>query len=336
MLYWCRQRGAPELACARPGHPGLGRRQVEAPHVEVALPAAERLLLEQGVHEAGRVGVELGNLGRRVPLADHEQIDLLRGRPALEEGPHLAGGLAIRGVDEPGGGVDDGGPELAEAVVRVPALEHDLDRGLRPRKPQRFVEAAVRLAVLRRRLPLAVDGREATGVQDPVGPSVDHLEPVLPQIEVVDEPRPAARPRSVGDHLVEGEDLLPQPAGMDVVQPHGLVQEPGVEPRLLSGQCVAAGRDDHHEEETGSDAHHAPILTESAPRRGRPAPPANLPLSIAGESMPPAPSSAAACRSPHRPARIDRIRAAADPERGPRDPDRRIKGLLRSQAGTRA
>ena len=234
-----RERRAPELAGARAGDAGVGRREVEAPDVEVAAPAAERLLVEERLGQPPGVAVELVELLGRVALAEDEEVDLFRRRAALDQRPDLSQRLAIGGVDEAGVGIDDRRPDLVEALVRVPHLQDDLHRVPRPRKAERLVERAVQLARCRRRLPLAVDRGEAARVDHPVRPAVDHLEEVLAQVEVVDEEGAAAGPRPVGHHLVERDDLRARAAAVEVVDAHGPVEEVTVEPG--AGLLLARG-----------------------------------------------------------------------------------------------
>ena len=92
------------------------------------------------------------------------------------------------------------------------------------------MKAAVHLSRFRGGLPFAIDRREPAGVDDQIRPTVDHLEEVLAEIEVVRETGARTGPRPIRHHLVEREDLLPEPAGMDVVDPHCLLQEELVEP----------------------------------------------------------------------------------------------------------
>ena len=269
-----RQRRPTELPGAWPADTGLGRWQVEPPHVEVTLPAPERLLVEQRVHEPGRIGMELGDLCRGVALADHQQVDLLGRRAVLEQRPDLAHRLPVGRVDKPRVRVDHDRPDLVEAVLGIAGLQHYLDRRLRPGEPQRLTKAPVDLPGLGGGLPLAVDRREPTRVQDPVRSPVEHFEQILPQVQTVDQPRAATGPRPVRDHLVQPDDLLTQPARVDVVDPHRLAPEEGVEVgrRLTGGLATKRECDGQGGGEAGGEpmsrASHGDIL---AARGGSPA-----------------------------------------------------------------
>ena len=236
-----RQRRPTDLESSRPADAGAGRRQIEPPHVEVRAATPERLLLEQGADQPPGVGMELGQLRLDVPFADHEQVDLLRRRTALLNGPDLAHGRPIGRIDEPGLGIDHRRPDLVEAVLGVAHLQHDLHRPPRPGKPQRLVERPVHAPRLRRRLPLAVDRREPARVDRPVGPPVDHLEEVLAEVEIVDEPRAAAGPRAVRYDPIQTEDLRSPSAGVEVVDAHRLVDEVGVETLPAGGPALPGG-----------------------------------------------------------------------------------------------
>ena len=225
------QRRAPELAGARATDPRCGGREIDAPHVEVVPPAAERLLLEERLGQPGRVCAELAPLVFRVPLAEDQQVDLLGRRSAREQRPDLAGRGTVGRIDEAGVRIDDRRPDLVKTVLRVAHLQHDLHRPPRPRKAQRLVERAMDLARLRRRLPLAVDRREAARVDHAVRPPVEHLEEIFPEVEVVDETGAAARPRPVGHHPIERDDLRAAPARVEIVDAHRLVDEVLVEAR---------------------------------------------------------------------------------------------------------
>src|SRR5262245_60808588 len=99
-----------------------------------------------------------------------------------------------------------------EAVVRVPLLENNLDCCLRPRETQRLMERSVHLSSLGRRLPLPINGRKSARVDRAIRGAIDDLEQVFAEIEIVDEARPAARPRVVRDNAVECDNLLTEPA----------------------------------------------------------------------------------------------------------------------------
>ncbi len=237
---------------------GLGRRQLQPAHVEVVLPALERLDGKHPVHEPFGIGAKLRHLRGRVAFADEQDVDLLRGRTVLEQRPDVAGFRRIRAVDESRVGIDDRGPQLVKAVVAIALLQNDLDRRLRPRESQRFAERAVQRLVLSGRLPFAVDGREAARVDRTVGVAIDHLEQVFAEIEIVNETRPASRPRTIRDHTVERHDLLSHSARVEIVQAHRAAGEPGVEgyARLRRGNRRAGQQRTRQscEEKSGSDA----------------------------------------------------------------------------------
>ena len=178
---------------------------------------------------------------RRVALADDEEVDLLRRRSVLEDdrrGPVRRGG---RAVDEATGGVDRARVELAERPVRSALLQHELDRRTRLRETLGLVEDAPRPARLAGRLPLAVDAREAAGVEQAVRRRVDDGEEVLPQVGLVDEPGPAARPGALQAEAVRSDVLLVRVSGVVIVEAQGAPREALLEARV-GGEARAPGR----------------------------------------------------------------------------------------------
>ena len=66
-------------ALRRPRDPGLDRRRNEAPDVDVLLSFLEWRDLEQRGHQTPGVSFELAALGSGVAVAEHEQVQFLRG-----------------------------------------------------------------------------------------------------------------------------------------------------------------------------------------------------------------------------------------------------------------
>ena len=79
-------------------------RDVDGADVEIAAPAAERFLREERADQPLDVGVELRHLGRRVTLAQHQEIDLPLRWTAVDDAPHgvpRCDRRSRRGIDEP-------------------------------------------------------------------------------------------------------------------------------------------------------------------------------------------------------------------------------------------
>ncbi len=213
-------------------------------------PAPERFDSEERLHQPTRVRVELLHLVGPVPFAQEDDIHLLRRRAVLEHCPHVRVRRRIGRVHEPRVGIDRHRPDLVKRVPVVALLQDDLDGLPWPGKAQRLMERPVHGARLARRLPLAVDRGEAAGVDDPVRGGIDHLEQVLAQVRLVDEPRQAAGPRAVRDDAVEPHDLFVDIARVEVVHTHRLGSEVPVENVQLPGKGFLgkAGRARHDED----------------------------------------------------------------------------------------
>src|SRR5262249_56415217 len=89
------------------------------------------------------------------------------------------------------------------------------------RETKRFGKSPGLLLCLRRRLPFAVDRREAAGVKDAAGSGVRDFEEIFTEIGVVNRPCGIARPlQRLQNHSVEAETLLRSRAGVEVVDAH--------------------------------------------------------------------------------------------------------------------
>src|SRR5262245_7419641 len=199
----------------------LGGR-TDRPDIEVGAAALEGLDGEEEIRQAPRVLLELPALGRRIAVAEDEEVHLLTRLAVLLDRDDRAGRRGRRRIDVHVFRVHDQRPDLAEGVLRVPLLERDLDRRLGSRKPQRLREGAAELLRLPRRLPLAVDRREPAGVDDPVRGAVDDLEEVLSEVRGVDRLARVAGPGGRLDHdAVEAERLRRGVAGVEIIHPHG-------------------------------------------------------------------------------------------------------------------
>ena len=206
----------------RPRNAGLLRGRTERPDVEVAAPLLEGRDREEELRQPPRVLLELAALGRRVAVAQDQEVHLVRGVPRLLDLEEWAGRGRRGGVDEHVLRIEDQRPDLAEGVFGVALLQDDLDRPVGGRKAQRLGESAARILRFVRGLPLAVDGREAARIEDAVRLPVDQLEEVLAEVRVVEQPLRVTRPGQGLQHYpVEAEHLPHGVARVEVVDPHG-------------------------------------------------------------------------------------------------------------------
>ena len=109
----------------------------------------------------------LSMLGRRVAVAEEQQVHLVRGRAVLDHGPHARPRPARRAIDERRGGIDGHRPQLLEGPVVPAAEDHHAHRprgrGEADRLVERARDARFASAVV---FPLAVDAGEAAREED--------------------------------------------------------------------------------------------------------------------------------------------------------------------------
>src|SRR5438552_488319 len=235
---------------ARTMHAALRLHDFEGANVEIFLSALERLGVEELGHHSLHVLVKFRQLRLGVSLADDQQVDFLRRRTVLEDAPHLARRLALRRVDEAGARIDERGPDLLKCAVLVALLDDELHRLLRPGEAHRLLDRAGPLLRFVRGHPFTEDRREPARVDCLIRVAIDDLEEVVAEVERVDQAGTAARPQSVRDHRIEGDDFFASVSGVEVIDPHGPIEEQIVK---SGGEGVCGDKKENEELAHGAD-----------------------------------------------------------------------------------
>ena len=192
-----------------------------SPHTLKSLPPLlERRGGEQDVHEAPRVALELATLGRGVPVAEQQDVDLGRGRAVLFDLDERPWRRRRGTVDEHVLGVHVRRPDVLELVSRIALPDDHLHGCVRRGKTERLVKRPVHLPGFVGRLPFPIDRGKAARVHHAPG-GVPDFEEVLAQVRPVDRLVHVARPLERLDHdPIDAEQLLLLVPRVVVVEPH--------------------------------------------------------------------------------------------------------------------
>src|SRR5262245_47025532 len=138
----------------------LCRRRTETPYVEVGSAFFEGRGRKKRIDKLTRVFLELRSLSRGIAVSQNQEVDLGCRIPGLLDLEERTGRRGLRFIDEHISRVDDRRPHFTKRILRIAFLQHDLDRALRRRKPDRFVKGSIRRSRFVGGLPFAIDRGE--------------------------------------------------------------------------------------------------------------------------------------------------------------------------------
>jgi hypothetical protein len=200
----------------------FGGRYRQRPDVEIVRALLEGRHREQVLRQAPRIRLELLHLALRVAVAQDQQIDFLRRRPAHPDRNRRRGRRRLFSDDVRRIGIDLDAPGHGECVALVALQDAHAHRAVGLREAHRFLEATADLVGLLRRAPFAKNGGKVARIDQVTRLRVRHLDPVLAAVRVVQAARGVTGPgQRLDQDLFEGVAVGERVAAVGVVDAHG-------------------------------------------------------------------------------------------------------------------